>query len=87
MLNFISTVSVFPNPANELLTVQVKIDRIRSLKLQITDITGKLIYDDVQTFNGSLNQQLNLTRYPAGVYILEVSTEQQFVRNRFVVTH
>jgi hypothetical protein len=86
--DIISNVTLFPNPASDQLNIVVQMDHTRTLQFKVSDITGKLIYADVQTANGNLSRKLDLSAYPSGVYILEVvADDQQSVRKRFVVTH
>jgi hypothetical protein len=86
--DIISNVTLFPNPAGDVLNIVVQIDHTRTLQFNVSDVTGKLIYTDVQTASGNLNRKLDLSAYPSGVYMLEVvADDQQSVRKPFVVTH
>lgn len=85
--SFISDVSLFPNPANESLTVSVQTANTLKIQLRVTDVTGKIMYAREQTVKGKMNQQLDLTPYALGVYFLELISGQQSVKKSFVVTH
>jgi hypothetical protein len=85
--SFISDVSLFPNPANESLTVSVQTANTLKIQLRVTDVTGKIMYAREQTVKGKMNQQLDLTPYASGVYFLELISGQQSVKKSFVVTH
>lgn len=67
------TVSVSPNPATDVLNVQLSAGNIQVCRL--LDFTGKVIRM-VQPSNRSTSLQLNVVELPAGVYTLLVQTEQ-----------
>jgi hypothetical protein len=62
-------VSVFPNPTSDLLQIQIKEASINELELELSDLSGKIIYSG----HYRLLQQnigINTANYPTGVYLL-----------------
>jgi hypothetical protein len=80
--------SVYPNPVNDWLQVQVQNNEGQSVLIQITDATGKLCYaqklENVVT--GQMKWQLQTSQWPTGVYLLHLQTDQNLLYQRFVIT-
>lgn len=67
--------SIYPNPATDfinILNVKHKIE-----KVAIFDLTGKQMISDT-------NQKINVSKLPAGVYLLSVKTETEFKNFKFI---
>ncbi len=64
-------IQVYPNPTSNLMTIKCE-SQITSLKLYTT--TGKSIHisQDIK----ANNTEINLSRYPSGLYLLEIETEK-----------
>jgi len=72
------SVVVYPNPSADMLWI--KADQIvlgSQVKVEVTDITGKIIYSVQDTYNGSYT--MDVTDYISGIYIISVYSDQ----NRF----
>jgi hypothetical protein len=61
-------VSVFPNPSNNSITVQIT-GYEGSYRISLYDLNGKLVMDRM---GAAANTQLNISRIPAGVYMMKV---------------
>jgi hypothetical protein len=62
-------VDIFPNPTTDLVQIRIKESRIEDLKISLTDINGKEIYQGKY----KLMQQIigiNTATYPSGSYFL-----------------
>ncbi len=74
--------SVFPNPARDLLQWQWKsLDRIDSI--EVIDLAGKRMFFST---DGSLNQ-IGVGDWPVGMYILQVKSDQRISRKKVQVVH
>lgn len=62
-------VKVFPNPAGNVLNITGSAPQF---KLQLTDITGKIIY--AETVNSN-NSSINVSSYPKGMYFLQIDNK------------
>ncbi len=80
--NFVAeTTEVFPNPAQNLLNVQIKAHTGAS-QIQVTNASGAVVY---QRSTNMANTQINLASLPAGIYMVNVIREGKVVsRNKFV---
>ena len=74
-INETDAVNVFPNPGNGLINVELSLNAA-DVKLMVTSIAGQqLLQKDLGTGSGSINEQLDLTQFAKGSYLLQVQTE------------
>lgn len=75
-------ISTFPNPVTDILNIRVVTPVPEKLLLQITDISGKMVYvkTDVAGNNGTIS--FNIKELPANVYILRLVNKD----NKIVAT-
>lgn len=79
-----STVSVYPNPANDMLYVDMSATTIRGLvHLQIFDMNGKLIR--TARLNADSIMDLSVNSLQNGYYMLHISNDKYVVGKKFVV--
>ncbi len=74
----IATVNVFPNPANDHLTVQ---STSTISQVNIYDLDGRLISTNAYNTTAA---EVNISELPEGCYILEALTQEGTVRSRLV---
>ncbi len=73
---------IFPNPANDF--ISVLIPEHSESKINITDLSGKLIYSTT-SYEPSLI--INLTRIKSGVYILNVNTNNTVYYDKLIINN
>jgi hypothetical protein len=64
------TVHVYPNPVTDVLHLNT--DVTESTLLQLTDITGKVVYTKTLLARSAAVQEINLSALPAGMYVLSL---------------
>ena len=69
--------SVYPNPTNSFLSIEVKTDKQRDLLLSLFDLNGRLILQKKMAGN---KQTINMQNYKSGTYILKVMLEKDSSR-------
>lgn len=78
--------SVYPNPAEDILSVDFKTSDTpalnnsgrRTVSLTLTDIVGrKIMEQQLTTVDGSNLYKLNISKYPSGIYLLNVKTAKE----------
>lgn len=74
-------ISVFPNPANENLTV--KWEGQTDFDLKLTDLTGKIIC--MKNASGMNAVELSVSDLPKGIYLLEMRSGEELVVRKVVV--
>jgi Secretion system C-terminal sorting domain/HYR domain len=80
-----STVVVFPNPANNLLDVDITYLKGQAATIQIFNQLGQLVHSNALPLNAATVQQIHLDKLPEGFYILCVQSAKQRISQRFVV--
>lgn len=75
---FINQVSVFPNPACEIIQVEFK---IRKVKVKVLDINGRLINQKIES---ATFHSIDISALKKGVYILEISDEVNTCTKYFI---
>ncbi len=79
------SILVYPNPANNLVKVDIKRNYTGMLTWRIVDITGKFIEE------GSIANQaqfeLNTQWYANGIYLLEVKTKDYAATKKLLINH
>jgi hypothetical protein len=88
--------NVFPNPAHDKLTVSIDVSRSEnasenengkaSLSLQLTDITGRVVFSENPSAMEGLNTyEVGLNKISKGVYMLEVRSGSESRKTKVVV--
>ena len=85
----IESVVAAPNPANDAFTISFNTLKNASSKVTITNLLGQEI--DTKTIASTANTTskavFNVANLNAGVYIYTITSNEQTISNRFVVTH
>ena len=82
-----SIVNIYPNPTNGLLNVVVQVPVSRTFDMNVIDVVGRLMYDDMLELDAGLHTlQLNAKDYAHGVYIVNFKdiTSGDVVQGKFV---
>ncbi|WP_026231623.1 T9SS type A sorting domain-containing protein [Neolewinella persica] len=72
--NLLTDLQVFPNPTSGLLEVKLELPEASTLRAAVYDLTGRQLqaYDFGRQLR--LNEQLDFSAYPAGIYLLRLRT-------------
>ena len=79
---------VYPNPSNGSFWIEYKSSENEKLKMiQVLDLLGKPVYQLLQvTPTSDYKEWLNIKNHPIGVYILVLTTENNKLSRRIVIT-
>ncbi len=80
--SFASSINLFPNPANNHLTIVLPITN-KKVEVSITDITGKIIY--TTTAIETKNIVVSTKYFAAGIYNVQIQTEDFIATKKLVV--
>lgn len=70
-------ISVFPNPAQQLVTFESEYQTSGKMQYELTDITGKLIVSRQLSFNaGRVKEMIDLSMLSAGTFLLKITIDQ-----------
>ena len=63
--------TVYPNPTNDVLNIQLLKEQEENLKIEIVDLVGQKI-NELEILEGTLNVNTTLKDLPSGIYLLHV---------------
>jgi hypothetical protein len=76
-------VSIYPNPSSEIFNI--KLGDIQPKSLDVTDISGKIIYSKKVFDNTNNNDtQINLSNMSNGVYFIKIATDRKSVTKKII---
>lgn len=78
-----SDFTISPNPASEFLVISSEFREENQIKISITDVTGKSVFENKLTCK-TLHFKLQNLNFPDGIYFVEVSDSKQKVIKKFV---
>lgn len=76
--------SLYPNPATEVLQVEVQLENTADVQYIITDVSGRVVYYDK---SNQVNQEIvtvDVSNLAAGVYMVTAQTQQGVTTQKFV---
>jgi hypothetical protein len=80
------TFNVYPNPANDLVTIAFSSDNTASYSLQLFDMTGRIIKTDVDNARiGENTHTMGLDGIAKGVYIIELRVGETISKAKLMV--
>lgn len=65
----------YPNPAHNEIHLKANLPQTRTIQVRILDIMGKEIWANHYQVSKELNEKIDISRIPAGSYLLNISTE------------
>lgn len=84
--NALSGVSIYPNPANEMATINFTASTNSLATVNVYNILGEVVNTvSFGTVAGSNNLDLDVTSFEAGNYIVQIQMETQVITSKFEV--
>ena len=84
--NIISNISVFPIPTTENITVQLNVQKTSVVKIQLIDVTGKLIKEtNVGEIIGKFETTINTVGIKEGTYFLKVISKDAVEIKKIII--
>lgn len=80
---------VYPNPSNSLATFEYSLKDKANITFNLFDLTGKLI-TSMHHGNqpvGVYRELIDVSAYPPGIYLLQVTTGTTIINKQLVVEH
>ncbi|MBL0095976.1 MAG: T9SS type A sorting domain-containing protein [Bacteroidetes bacterium] len=76
-----TALDVYPNPAHDKLNILFTSEENSQYSLRLIDISGKIVYSETGTGDGTLKHSLwNTEQYASGLYMLQLFTEKSMSR-------
>jgi hypothetical protein len=83
----ISSVSVYPNPVTDHLTVNFSNEVSGNANIMVYDMSGKMIFqDDQPVLNNSVNIRLHEAGLQNGLYVLKITTGDEIFSSKFMIS-
>ena len=80
----LKSVVVYPNPANDYLTIRLSNNATSIAEISICDINGRIVYQNAQNPNQSGELQVPVSELKNGVYQLVIRQGEEVTSSRFV---
>lgn len=80
----VGQIKVFPNPTQDVLQVEMLFIQDRHVHIQLYDISGRLLWTR-EVSGQSILQEVNLSTYPSGNYLLCFSIDQNEFSQNFKI--
>ncbi|MCK9613853.1 MAG: T9SS type A sorting domain-containing protein [Bacteroidales bacterium] len=78
------TCIVYPNPCKGILNIQMNNCTSNFYFIELFNISGQLVHCEKYENKNSMNNQLNLTNYPKGFYLLRISSYNQTIIKKII---
>jgi hypothetical protein len=78
----IESLSVYPNPAQQELFVDLSLDQPQAVQLKLLDLQGKIVWKSHRAVSAQTRLHLRLPDLPASVYLLQIQTDKGSVSQR-----
>ena len=75
--NLLSQVSLFPNPATDIVTIQLP-NTVEIQAIAVYDVLGKVVA------NRAVNNQINVSQFNRGVYMVNIETNQGTITKKII---
>jgi glucosylceramidase len=69
-----NNVGVYPNPASNYVVIQTEQQIAGTAAVSLTDVTGRIILSTEVILNNNGQGEVDLSKVPAGLYILKVTS-------------
>ena len=77
-----NAISIYPNPANETVTIDVSTSKFKVSNLKVLNVIGEVVYQSLIVNPKSL---IDISSYAKGIYTVEVDNENGSVFKKLVV--
>ena len=80
--------SVYPNPANEVLNIDLELENYQGedVSIEVIDINGKIILlQQVQLNRGYNHLEVDLSGIPSGVYMINFAGTKDYIKESRIV--
>lgn len=80
----INQMSIFPNPSNSELNIQIASEYLINANLSISDLTGKKLFNENVSVSDVYNYKLNVSNYSKGMYFVTLKNETGTMILKFI---
>jgi hypothetical protein len=78
--------AVYPNPAKEILNIEIQSTEVMQAEIQLQSIDGRIVYQGIIDLNTTrMNHNINVSEFNSGMYILLVRGQDLLYRKKIVI--
>ena len=81
----LKTINVYPNPSNGIINLSAEFDNADDILLNITDLSGRVIYSKEIKNSNFVNEQIDLTENNKGMYLMNLIYNNQIVTYKLTI--
>ncbi len=72
--NKLLDVKAYPNPANNIVTIEFEVDEASNIRLEIMDLSGRVVQylEEESLFEGKHKKEISVKELPQGIYVLNI---------------
>ena len=78
---------VFPNPNKGEFTIKLNSKESNTIKVEVYDLRGRIIYKNNYKANGDFNEKINISHAQSGMYILNISDGLRETSKKIIVEY
>ena len=76
-LESVETLSVFPNPTSDFVTIKANVNKEDVYNIRINNVIGEIVFKDAAVYIKDEYQKIiDLSHYPKGIYILQIENKK-----------
>jgi hypothetical protein len=76
---------VMPNPAKDEVKLEMNLKNGTKLKIEIMDVKGKLVFNDMLFVNGTVNYMIDTSKYNSGTYLISIYQDEILIGSEKVL--
>lgn len=76
--------AIQPNPTNGMAMLLATFDRVSDLRVELLDLTGRLIWSSNPIQSDRLSEQIDLSHYPDGLYLVRITADGRSVTRKLI---
>jgi hypothetical protein len=79
-------VSIYPNPSNGMVNINFNAIKQSEVEVKVYDLIGKTIFNQTVNFDSGLSSQtIDLTKFNEGIYLIELSSEEDTFTGKIII--
>ena len=79
------SISIYPNPVSEYLNIEMAHFNGQSVQITLTNVTGKIMYNQNIEVNGNLNSFVDVSQFPTGTYFIQIQANDQKMVKQIII--
>jgi len=83
--SFNGKLSIYPNPANGIFTIEMNDVEKDVYIIKITNVLGQKVFTTSQSVNGIYKENIDLSTFQKGVYLIEIKNSTATITERIIV--